>query len=100
MNKDGNTSCNMQIQLANLTAAATVRYCKQASVTRLLSGPDGLLSKGGISWQGQTYDGAGFDGRIQGQKQVELVQALRINNTTCAYEISVQAASAALLVTV
>jgi hypothetical protein len=60
INKDGQQSCTVNINLGQ-------QYCKQATLSRMLS-PNGLLGKADITWQGQTYENAGYTGKLQGQQ--------------------------------
>jgi hypothetical protein len=57
-----------------------------------------MNGKGGITWQGQTYDNAGHDGELQGDKVVQWVDKRTFKDGRCGFEIALPAASAALIV--
>jgi hypothetical protein len=90
INKDEKKSCNIKIKVEK-------QYCKQATLSRLLS-PGGLLGKAGITWQGQTYENAGFTGKLQGQPQLQQLLPQTQTSSSCIFAVPVFAASAALLV--
>jgi hypothetical protein len=90
INKDEQQSCNVNIKLDK-------QYCKQASLSRLLS-PGGLLGKAGITWQGQSYENAGYTGKLQGQQQLQQLLPQAQANSSCVFAVPIPAASAALLV--
>eukprot|EP00882_Tetradesmus_deserticola_P033502 GHRQ01038275.1.p1 GENE.GHRQ01038275.1~~GHRQ01038275.1.p1 ORF type:complete len:228 (+),score=62.39 GHRQ01038275.1:174-857(+) len=91
LNKDAQRNCNARVKVPS-------RYCKSSALTWLLPGPKGIQCKGGITWQGQSYDGAGHDGQIQGQKQVQWVQKRTFQDGRCGFEIPMPAVTAALIV--
>ncbi|WIA40051.1 hypothetical protein OEZ86_013470 [Tetradesmus obliquus] len=91
LNKHAKADCNARIKVP-------AQYCKTSELTRLLPGPQGMQSKGGISWQGQTYDNAGHDGEIQGEKVVQMVQRRSFKDGRCGFEIALPATTAALIV--
>jgi hypothetical protein len=91
LNKDAKLNCNARVKVPG-------QYCKTSALTRLLPGPQGLNGKGGISWQGQTYDNAGHDGELQGEKVVQWVDKRTFKDGRCGFEIALPAATAALIV--
>eukprot|EP00882_Tetradesmus_deserticola_P013347 GHRQ01014170.1.p1 GENE.GHRQ01014170.1~~GHRQ01014170.1.p1 ORF type:complete len:185 (-),score=28.84 GHRQ01014170.1:197-751(-) len=92
INKDDVGNCNMKLLIDDK------RFCRTASISRLLPGDKGLKSKD-ITWQGQSYVGAGFTGKIQGSKVVQFIQPKQYPKTgRCGFEIPVRASSAALLI--
>eukprot|EP00882_Tetradesmus_deserticola_P012264 GHRQ01012998.1.p1 GENE.GHRQ01012998.1~~GHRQ01012998.1.p1 ORF type:complete len:237 (+),score=52.89 GHRQ01012998.1:871-1581(+) len=92
INKDDVGNCNMKLLIDDK------RFCRTASISRLLPGDKGLKSKD-ITWQGQSYVGAGFTGKIQGSKVVQFIQLKQYPKTgRCGFEIPVRASSAALLI--
>ncbi|KAF6259983.1 hypothetical protein COO60DRAFT_937688 [Scenedesmus sp. NREL 46B-D3] len=91
LNKDAQRNCNARIKVPG-------QYCKTSALTRLLPGPQGMRSKGGISWQGQTYHNAGHEGEIKGQKEVQWVDRKTFKDGRCGFEIAMPAATAALIV--
>jgi hypothetical protein len=91
INKDAKRNCNARVKVPG-------QYCKSSALTRLLPGPKGILGKGGITWQGQSYENAGHDGELQGQKEVQWVNERMFKDGRCGFEIAVPAASAALIV--
>lgn len=92
INKDGKLNCNVRVKLSGK------KYCRTAALSRLLPGPDGIYSKSGITWQGQTYEGAGQEGFIAGEKQNEWVQKTVFKDGSCGFEVPMPAASAAMIV--
>jgi hypothetical protein len=90
INKDGQQSCTVNVNLDK-------QYCKQATLSRLLS-PGGVLGKADITWQGQTYENAGYTGKLQGQQQLQQLLPQAQSNSSCVFAVSVSASSAALLV--
>lgn len=93
INKDDAINCNMKLWIDDK------RFCRTASISKLLPGQAGIKSKGNITWQGQTYENAGFTGKIQGSTvvmQIESKQYPKVGK--CGFEVPVPASSAALLV--
>lgn len=70
INKEEKLSCNLQLRLGSVDWG-------KATVSRLMPGVDGLRSKGGITWAGQTYDGS-TDGRIRGQRETQTVAPVKM----------------------
>lgn len=70
INKEEKLSCNLQLRIGSLNWG-------RATVSRLMPGVDGLKSKGGITWAGQTYDGS-TDGNIRGAREVQSVAPVRL----------------------
>jgi hypothetical protein len=93
INKDDTADCNMKLWIDDK------RFCRTASISRLLPGGQGIKSKGNITWQGQTYENAGFTGKIQGSRTTLVIEPKQYPKVgRCGFEIPVQASSAALLV--
>jgi hypothetical protein len=91
INKDAKRGCNTRVKVPG-------QFCKPSALTRLLPGPQGILGKGGITWQGQSYENAGFEGELQGQREVQWVEQRKFKDGRCGFEIALPAASAALIV--
>ena len=70
INKEERLSCNLQLRIGSTAWG-------RATVSRMLPGVDGLRSKGGITWAGQTYDGS-TDGVIRGARDVQAVEPARL----------------------
>jgi hypothetical protein len=93
INKDDTGNCNMKLWIDDK------RFCRTANISRLLPGQAGLKSKGNITWQGQTYENAGFTGKIQGTQVTQTIEPKQYPKVgRCGFEIPVPASSAALLV--
>jgi hypothetical protein len=93
LNKDEARNCNVRL-------IVDPQYCKKAGVlTRLLPGPEGIFSKGMITWQGQTYEGSGLTGQIQGSRtSQQLMPRKTKDGKRCKFEVPVPNASGAVLV--
>ncbi|WIA42782.1 hypothetical protein OEZ86_008721 [Tetradesmus obliquus] len=93
LNKDEARNCNVRL-------IVDPQYCKKAGIlTRLLPGPEGIFSKGMITWQGQTYEGSGLTGKIQGSKTVQQLMPVKTKDgKRCKFEVPVPSASGAILV--
>jgi hypothetical protein len=91
LNKDAVVGCNVELRVDG-------RFCgTRASLFRLLPGPEGLASQGGITWRGQHYVGAGTTGRLQGDvEQINLTP--QVVGEACSVVVALPPASAALLV--
>lgn len=94
INKDDAIHCNMKVWFDD------ARYCKKpGTLSRLLPGEDGIKSKTGITWQGQTYEGSGYSGKLQGAKLTQQIQPEDFSKMgKCGFQVPVPASSAALLV--
>ncbi|WIA22326.1 hypothetical protein OEZ85_004640 [Tetradesmus obliquus] len=92
LNKDEARNCNVRL-------IVDPQYCKKAGIlTRLLPGPEGIFSKGMITWQGQTYEGSGLTGKIQGSKAVQQLMPVKTKDgKRCKFEVPVPSASGAIL---
>lgn len=78
------------------------QFCRagqKAQLSRLLPGPEGMNSRGGLSWQGQHYEDASVatSGKLAGDKAVGSVTA-STDAAGCSYIIGMPTSSAALLV--
>lgn len=92
INKDVDKPCNIDVRV-------DAKFCSnKATLSRMLPGSKGIFSKGGISWMGQTYENAGFEGKLQGQVEQAIVRPQLSAGKPCSYNIGLPAASAALLV--
>lgn len=92
LNKDIEKSCNLDLVLED-------KFCtKNAVLSWLLPGPQGMMSKGGITWQGQHYLDAGTTGKLGGVRQVMPVPLRRFGDGRCGYTVAMPAATGALLV--
>jgi len=91
LNKDADASCNVALTL-------DAPYCgRPGALSRLLPGKQGLMSKDGISWRGQSYDGTA-NGVIQGEEVVEVVQSRPADGGKCTVIIPLPLASGAVLI--
>jgi hypothetical protein len=97
LNKDTKQACNVRVQV--LDAPQYCRAGQRAELSRLLPGPEGINSKGGMEWQGQHYEDAAVatTGKLVGAKQIAAVTAAT-DAAGCAYMLGMPTASAALLV--
>jgi hypothetical protein len=71
INKEERLGCNLELRIGSVNWG-------KATVLRMLPGADGLRSKGGITWAGQTYDGT-TDGRIRGQREAQTVAPVKLD---------------------
>lgn len=91
INKDEFINCNMRINIPG-------SYCgKPASMTRMLPNRFGMRAKGGIYFQGQTYENAGYSGRLQGQYESFALAPQKFKDGKCGFKVPMPAASAALV---
>lgn len=93
INKDQTKDCNVKLELERT-------YCtSRGQLTRLLPGPQGLLSKGGITWQGQSYERDGnIHGQLLGKKVVQDLKPQTLRNGVCGFEVPIPLASAGLFI--
>jgi hypothetical protein len=92
LNKDIEKSCNLDLAVEN-------NFCTENAVLSwLLPGPKGMMSKGGITWQGQHYLDAGTTGKLGGIKQVMAAPLRHFGDGRCGYTVAMPAATGALLV--
>jgi hypothetical protein len=97
LNKDSGKNCNVRITIPD--ASHMCREGQKAELSRLLPGPEGMLSKSRLSWQGQHYDDASVaaSGKLVGDKQTATVTATK-DADGCAYLVGMPKTSGALLI--
>lgn len=93
INKDELINCNIRVNIpSNLCG-------KPATLTRMVPNNQGMYAKGGIYFQGQTYENAGYSGQLQGKYESFSVPAQKFSDGKCGFKVPVPAASAALVLT-
>lgn len=91
INKDELINCNLRVNIP-------ANYCKKPAVlTRMLPNNDGIYSKRGIYFQGQSYEGAGYSGQLQGKYESFNLSPQKFKDGKCGYTVPVPAASAAIV---
>lgn len=97
LNKDSNRHCNIRVTIPD--APHLCKEGSKAELSRLLPGPQGMSSKSGLTWQGQTYhDSSAYgSGKLVGDKATAMVAATK-DGEGCAYVIGMPKSSGALLV--
>jgi hypothetical protein len=97
LNKDSGKNCNVKITIPD--ASHMCKEGQKAELSRLLPGPEGMLSKTGLSWQGQHYEDASVaaSGKLVGDKQTATVTATK-DGDGCAYVVGMPKTSGALLI--
>jgi hypothetical protein len=93
INKDGWKDCNIDLAIPEWACKST------GTLIRLLPGKNGINSKGGgMTIWGQTYENAGYTGKLQNQKHSSQVWPWKDKSQRSVYSFSVPRATGVIMI--